>query len=387
MKISVNPDNAVPLHVQLLNQMRHLILSGEWAPGSRLPSEADLQRDLRISRGTIRQALKNAAIEGLIERVPSKGTFVAQPPPCDAPSHTIGYITSDFLSDFQHQVLRGAEQAARAKGFRLLFSSSNQDVNTENQLLQQMIADQVSGIVIWPVFGDSPPRLLLELGKQCEPPLVLMDRTLRGLACDSVTSDNYAGAYAATEHLVQLGHERIVFMTRPLLQLSTIADRLTGHGDALRDAGKTPSEPWIIGSESHGQGERYTLELYNGSVTGAETTKIAKRLGQSRRPTAILAMNDLTALLALKAATQANLSVPRDLSLVGFDDLYFLAFLPLPLTTVAQDTHELGKRAAELLIERIEGCADPPRSELLPTRLVVRASTAEPPHSSSGNLV
>lgn len=383
MRILVNTDSAVPLHVQLLNQIRHLILSGEWAPGKRLPSEADLQRDLQISRGTIRQALKNATVEGLLERVPSKGTFVAQLPLRDAPSRIIGYITSDFLSDFQRQVLRGAEEAARTKGFRLLFSSSSQDASTENKLLKQMIADQVSGIVIWPVFDNASSRALFELGEPCDPPVVLMDRTLRGLVCDCVASDNYAGAYAATQHLVQLGHERIVFMTRPLLQLSPIADRLRGYNDALRDAGQTPPEPWVIGGDGQGHGEQYTLELYNGGVTGLETKEIAERLGQPLRPTAILAMNDLTALLALKAATQANLSVPRDLSLVGFDDLYFLTFLPVPLTTVAQDTHALGKRAAELLIERIEGYIGPPRSELLPARLIVRASTDKPSDASA----
>jgi len=386
MRISVNPESAVPLHVQLLNQMRHLILSGEWTPGRRLPSEAELQRDLQISRGTIRKALKNAEVEGLIERVPSKGTFVAHPQLRDTPSRIIGYITSDFLSDFQRQVLRGAEEAARAKGYRLLFSSSSQDVNTENQLLQQMLQDRVSGIMIWPVFEEALPRLLLELGERSEPPLVLMDRTLRGLACDSVASNNYAGAFAATEHLIQLGHERIVFMTRPLLQLSTIAARLRGYEDALRDAGKTPPEPWIIGGEDQRQGEHYTLSLYNGGITGLETNEIAERLRQPQRPTAILAMNDLTALLVLKAATQADLSVPQDLSLVGFDDLYFLTFLPVPLTTVAQDTHGLGRRAAGLLIERIEGYTGPPRSELLPTRLVVRASTAKPSDLSSGEF-
>ena len=386
MRISVNPDSAVPLHVQLLDQIRHLIHSGQWAPGRRLPSEAALQRDLQISRGTIRKGLKNAEVEGLIERVPSKGSFVAMPSLREAPSRIIGYITSDFLSDFQRQVLTGAEQEARSRGFRLLFSTSSQDATAENELLQQMIADQVSGVLVWPVFDDVSPRYLFELGERCDPPMVLMDRTLGGLMCDCVASDNYAGAYAATEHLIQLGHERIVFLTHPLLQLSTVADRLRGYEDALRDAGKTPPEPWIIGGEGRGQGEQYTLSLYNGGVTGLKTSEIAERLHQPQRPTAILAMNDLTALLALKAATQANLSVPQDLSLVGFDDLYFLTYLPVPLTTVAQDTHELGRRAAELLIERIEGYAGPPRSELLPTRLMVRGSTAKPSGPSAGGL-
>lgn len=101
MRITVNPDSAVPLHVQLLNQIRHLIMSGKWTAGQRLPSEAGLMRELQISRGPVRQALHNAQVEGLVERVPSKGTFVVQTLPSSAPSRVIGYITSDFLSDFQ----------------------------------------------------------------------------------------------------------------------------------------------------------------------------------------------------------------------------------------------------------------------------------------------
>jgi DNA-binding LacI/PurR family transcriptional regulator len=381
MRVSVNPESAVPLHVQLLDQIRHLILSGEWAPGSRLPSEADLRRDLQISRGTIRQALQNAETEGLIERAPSKGTFVAQTPSREAPLRLIGFITSDFLSDHQRQLLRGAEQLARSRGYGCLFSSSGQDLPTENRLLDRMVADHVRGMLIWPIYEDAPSRRLFELGVRCDPPMVLMDRTLPGLLCDSVASDNYAGAFAATQHLIQLGHRRIVFLTRPLLELSTIADRLRGHRDALQEAGCAHLEPWCIEPSLEERGEQYALHQYSSAGTSVEIAAIAERLQMPQPPTAIFAMNDLTALLALKAASLAHLSVPRDLSLVGFDDMDFVTFLPIPLTTVAQDTFALGQRAAELLIERIEGYEGPPRSELIPTHLRERESTAPPPVS------
>ena len=379
MKISVNPESAVPLHVQLLDQIRHLILSGEWATGSRLPSEANLGRELQISRGTIRQTLQNAEVEGLIERVPSKGTFVAQNPARETPPRLIGFITSDFLSDHQRQLLRGAEHLARSRGYGVLFSSSSQDLQTENQLLDQMVADQVSGILIWPIYEDAPSRRLFELGRRCEPPMVLMDRTLPGLVCDSVASDNYGGAYAATKHLIELGHHRIVFLTRPLLELSTIADRLRGYRDALLEAGYAPQDPWCIEPSPEESGEQYALHQYSSAGTSKEMLAIAKRLQEPQPPTALFAMNDLSALLALKATDSAGLVVPHDLSIVGFDDMDFVTFLPLPLTSVAQDTFALGKRAAEILIERIEGYEGPPRAELLSTQLRVRATTASPP--------
>ena len=379
MNISVNPESVVPLHVQLLNQIRHLIMSGQWAAGRRLPSEAELMCDLQISRGTIRHALKNAQVEGLIERVPSKGTFVARTPAPSSLARVIGYVTSDFLSDFQRQLLRGAEEMARARGYRLLFSSSSQELHAEDKLLEQMLADRVSGLLVWPIVDDNPDRTLFRLAEVCKPPMVLMDRTVHGLNCDHVTSDNYAGAYAAVDHLIRLGHRRIAFLTHPLLQLSTISDRLRGYRQALHDAGMVPWEPWLIEAREAETGEQYTLRLYDTVATNFETEAIARRLREPQRPTAIFAMNDLTALLALRAATQIGLRVPRDLSVVGFDDMDLVRLLPVPLTTVAQDTMALGRRAAELLIERVEGYDGPPRSEVLATALKVRSSTGPPP--------
>lgn len=377
MEITVARDSTIPLHMQLLNQLRHLILSGQWSPGSRLPSETELQRQLKISRSTIRQALNNAEAEGLIERVPGKGTFVARSPTSNLNNHLIGYITFDFLSDFQRQLLSGAESVARAKGYRILFCNSNRDVTEENRLLDQLLEDRVGGILIWPALDNNPSRHLFRLANQSLIPLVLMDRTLRGLVCDYVISDNYTGAYAVTEHLAGLGHRRIAFLSRPILQLLPIAERLRGYREALQNAGLTPLEPWLVGTADREMGTGYALRSYN-AASSQEIEQIARYLKDPQRPTAIFAMNDLMAMQALKAANLAGLRVPDDLSLAGFDDMDVVSHLEVPLTTVAQDTFALGRRAAELLIERIEGFSGPPRREVLPTRLRVRASTGPP---------
>ena len=135
-EISIVHNSSIPLHMQLLNQLHHLILSGQWTPGSRLPSETELQRQLKISRSTIRQALNNAEAEGLIERVPGRGTFVASLPPNNDSSHFIGYVTVDLLSsnESQYKLLSGAESIAKEKGYRILFSNSNQDIAEEDSV-------------------------------------------------------------------------------------------------------------------------------------------------------------------------------------------------------------------------------------------------------------
>ena len=378
MEITVAYNSSIPLHTQLLNQLRHLILSGQWSPGRQLSSETELQRQLKISRSTIRQALHKAEAEGLIERVPGRGTFVASLPTNNDSSHLIGYITVELLnSDFQYQLLCGAENAAKEKGYRILFSNSNQDVDEESRLLDQLLADKVGGILIWPAFHNDPTRRLFQLAQQNSIPIVLMDRTLPSLNCDCVASDNYAGGYNAVKHLTDLGHQRIAFLSRPILQLSTIAERFRGYQKALQDAGLIPLQPWLVGTVDQELRTRPALSAYSSGV-GPEIEQIARYLESSERPTAIFAMNDLMALQALKAASQVGLRVPADLSVVGFDDTDILAHLEVPLTTVAQDIFDLGQQAAELLIERIEGYNGPPRQKLLPTQLRVRASTIIP---------
>ena len=377
MEITILRDNAIPLHVQLLNQLRHFILSGQWPPGSRLPSEPELQQQLQISRSTIRRALHDAQAEGLIERVPGKGTFVARSPASKGNRHLIGFVTFDFLSEFQGKLLSGAESVARAKGYRIVFCHSERKVSEENRLLELLLQDQVGGILIWPAMGDDHTRVLFQLATQGVPPLVLMDRTFTGLTCDWVVSDNYAGAYAATQHLIALGHQRIAFLSRPILQLLPIAERVRGYRQALQDAGCTPLEPWLVGVAGQEMGTGYALRTYT-DASSQDIQQIARYLENPQRPTAIFAMNDLMAIQALKAASLVRLRVPDDLSLVGFDDLDVVSHLEVPLTTMVQDTFTLGSRAAELLIERIEEYDGPPRQEVLPTQLRVRASTAPP---------
>ena len=380
MEIFINRDSSTPLHEQLLNQIRDLILSGAWAPEDLLPSETELQHQLKISRSTIRQALSKAEAQGLIVRVPGKGTFVTRSPTGQADSRLIGYISCDSFRHLQSQLLSGAESIVAAQGYRVVFCNSNRDPGEESRLLQQLVLeDKVRGILIWPVLHDDPSRRLFQLARQDRVPLVLVDRTFKGLPYDYVTSDNHAGAYSAVEYLAGLGHRRIAFLSRPILQLLTIAERLRGYQDALRDAGLIPLEPWLVGDANQEMEIVVALRSYS-DAHSQDVEQIARHLKASPRPTAIFAMNDMMAMQAMRAVRLAGLRVPEDLSLVGFDDEGIVnTLLDVPLTTVAQDAVTLGRRAAELLIERIEGHDGPSRGKVVPTELRVRASTAPPP--------
>ena len=381
MEITVSKDSPVPLHTQLLNEVRHRILSGQWPPGSRVPSELKLQQQLQISRSTIRQALHAAQSEGLIERVPGKGTFVAHSPADKGNSHLIGFVISEFRTTFEGQLLCGAENVTKAGGYRILFSRSGGEVSEENRLLELLVQDRVGGIIIWPAIGeDEHNRVLFRLAAQGTPPLVLMDRTFPHLESDCVLCDNYGGAHAAIQHLIALGHQRIAFLSRPILQLLPIAERLRGYRQALQDAGLAPLPPLLVGSVGQEITSTHALRTHT-DANSQDVREIARYLEDPQRATAIFTMNDFMAMQVFSAASSVGMRVPGDFSLVGFDDLDVVTQLEVPLTTVAQDPLALGSRAAEALIQRIEGYSGPSHQVVLPTRLMVRASTAPPSQS------
>jgi DNA-binding LacI/PurR family transcriptional regulator len=275
--------------------------------------------------------------------------------------------------------LSGAERVVAAKGYRIIFGNSDGDINEESRLLGQLVhEDKVAGIIIWPALRAEASGGLLELVKRDTVPVVAVDRTFDGLGCDFVTSENYAGAFASVEHLLEFGHRRIVFLSQPILGLITVAERFRGYQNGMRGAGLEPLEPWFVGSSAKELDIRGALDGTK-NTHSREIEEIVAYLQLPVRPTAIFAINDTMAIQAMTAARTLGLEIPKDLSVVGFDDISVVnSLLDVPLTTVAQDAYAMGQRAAELLIERIEGYAGAPRRKSLPTKLRVRASTAPP---------
>ena len=376
-EIEISHDSVVPLHVQLNRQLRQLIESGQYLPGSRLPSELQLQRELNISRNTIRQAFHDAERDGLIERIPGKGTFVAtrQRQQAMANERLIAFVTCDFDSEFERRLLHGAEHAARANGYRVVFYNTRQDFAEENRLLDELSRNMAGGVVLWSYMRPEHIQPLTQRIANGFPPVVLMDRTIEGLDCDYVASDNYGGAGMAVRHLLALGHQRIAFLSHDMTDLLPVAERLQGYHDTMCAAGLSPLDPWLIPSQQRELTPARTLKVSE-KRESAELQYVMNCL-QRERPTAIFAVNDHVALLAIRAAVMIGLSVPQDLSVVGFDDSDFGRYREIPLTTVAQDIYGIGKRSVELLMDRMEGYRGARRWERIPVELRVRATTEE----------
>lgn len=377
VNLVISHHSLTPLHTQLQQQIRELILSGEYPVGSRLPSENQLQQHLSVSRNTVRQALNSIESEGLIERIPGKGTFVAgfQKPLTTSPDdrRTIHFSTHDFENTCQRLLLTGAESVARSRGYRTVFYNSKHSPVEEERLLDQIKHDQSGGILMWSTLHpDIIPQLTHSIN-EASIPCVMMDRTLDSLNCDFVASDNYGGARAVMQHLIDLGHERIAFLTHPFVELLPVAERLRAYREALVANDLEPLEIWQFGPRYYEMQARDFYNAYDNpySIAIQAVTHYLK----NNQVTAVFAIHDYMALLAMKAAKLLGLRVPDDLSIAGFDDADIAPHVATPLTSVHQDTLAIGQRAASFLIDRMEGYDGPRRWDFIPATVRVRAST------------
>jgi LacI family transcriptional regulator len=369
----ISKDSPIPLHTQLLNELRHAILSGKLKPHEQLPGEYALVTELNISRSTIQRAWQTALDENLIYRIPAKGTFVAELPNAAANPKIIGCIVPEFRYSFDGSLFGGAEEILRAKGYRLLFAQSERRISEENRLIRSMCEEGAAGILLWPASEITRDRYVYD--PECSIPMVLLDRPVLGVELPCVTSQNYDGARQAMQHLLSLGHHRIAFAAWPPLDLLPVAERGRAYRDAMESAGLIPLPFITLGEPVEAVNyRRYVQEAHE------DVAILADVLRQPDRPTAIFAMNDIVATLVLRAVGEIGLKVPDDLSLVGFDNHPELAERVVPmLTTVAQDTWLLAREAARRLLILLDG--EPARATfiLIPTQLVIRDSTAVPP--------
>lgn len=372
ISFEISRESSLPLHIQLLDELRHKIKTGELAPETQLPGEWELVEQLGVSRATIQRAWQSAQEEGLIYRVAGKGTFVAAPEPDEDRRRAIGFFIPEYRGTFAVQMLSGAERVLREHGYHVQFALTDRNIDEENRLLQQLINDDVRGCILVPARGPTSGRLLAS--NALKVPVVLMDRPVNGLLLPCVTSNNYVGGLQAMNHLVELGHRDVIFVARPHLDLWTVSERHRAYQDVMYRTGHTPKIPFLIGDDH----ELSSYEAYL-EQDDEEIVPLIKLLQSSERPTAIFAVNDWMALKVQRAISLAGLRNPEDISLVGFDDLDIAQYQNPPLTTVAQNAYLIGAEAARRMITLVKGEQTENILTLVPTQLIVRSSTA-PPH-------
>jgi LacI family transcriptional regulator len=270
---------------------------------------------------------------------------------------TLAAVISDITNPFWTTVTRGIEDVAQANGYSTVLCNTDESESKQEQYLQMLLRRRVDGILLVPAGSEPAP---VELIKRQGTPVVVIDRQVPDVDVDIVRADSEEGAYQLTRHLLSLGHRRIALLAGPK-SVSTAVDRIHGCLRAIQEAGLSINDDLI----SWGN---FT------QASGSESARLAT--DRDPRPTAIFAANNFIAIGAMQALKAKGLRIPEDLALVAVDDIP-PAYTPEPFLTAAiQPADEMGRQAAQLLLDRIKNPAGAPFQKIvLPTKLIVRASS------------
>ncbi len=364
-------DPSEPLHARIAARVRRDIREGLYAPGQRIPAEVDLARELGVSRGTVRHALRVLLNDGVIQTVAGRGSFVP-----DAISRRsaglIGMILPSVVRARNPELISGAEETVRQAGYSLVLGISGDDRWLETEQIQRIVSQGASGLIVYAVDGplDVPAlRRLIDRGF----PIVLIDRYFPDLAVDAVTMDNISGGFLAVQHLAQRGYRRIGYIGTDNLDTSSIFERMAGYRWALEEFGFDLDPDLVCTSVRRllaWPPREPDKERHNEQVLRAF-------LSRPDRPEAVFVCNDYVAFEVVQVAEELRLRIPEDLAIVGFDNVAYTDYFGVPLTTVEQPRQEIGATAATLLMERIAGRRTRLGRVVVSTRLIVRRSTGE----------
>lgn len=277
-------------------------------------------------------------------------------------SRMVGMLIGDISSTFFGRLLKAVEKRLLERGYLMIVSDTDGNPQRELELLQHLTGQRLAGLMI------SPHGSTAEYGQQLQAfdtPIVMVDHCFPGIDLDYVASDSRLAVKMLTEHLLNLGHRRIVQITGPS-QLFTASERIAGYREAMMAAGIEVSDDMLV------DGRYQDVEGY------AQTIKL---LMQKDRPTAIIAANNMMGLGALQAIQDLGYSCPRDISLVMVDDIPWISVIAPRITTVVQDIEQIALTSTEYLLDRIEAepaAVIPARKSVLIPRLSIGNSTAPP---------
>ena len=279
-------------------------------------------------------------------------------------SKDIGVIIPTISNPFYPQILLGIEEEARRKGFNILLCNSFRDASTEQKYIENFCQKQVRGIIISSIEKN---HMFLKKILETDVKLVVFDQYIDDLNCNKVGFNYIKGGMIAVEYLINSGHSNIAFLTSPLARRSR-KEILEGYKLALLKNNITPKEENIIISEFEEESKNGTYEFENGK-------KLARKFLQLKdRPTAIFAVNDMTAFGIMQELLNNEVRVPQDVSIIGFDNIEISSMVNPPLTTINQPSFETGRLACKLLLDSIENNGYENVPVTLEPTLIVRES-------------
>ena len=351
----------------LARRIRTSIRESGMGMGAMVGTEQDLARKEGVSRMTVRRASELLINEGLLERRPGKGLYVRTP---STSTKSIQVVVGNLLWEPCLQMSRGVQAAARGVGLHVQIYDAHGDADLDLALVDQLPNSGAKGAVIAALHGPRFCDAICRLHASGFP-FVILDQRMRDIQVPSVTADNHGGGHQIGKMLLDLGHRRIAFIGD--LIASSVQERLEGLRDAIWDAGLPFSRNLIVdllcGVDRFGDWSSFT----------ADGVKRLMALPVDQRPTAIFCSCDSIAAHTYTALAEMGLSIPGDVSVVGFDDDAIAAQLRPGLTSARQPFLEMGQVAMDILEQRLRQPTGPAERRIMPVELVHRQSVAPPP--------
>ncbi len=268
----------------------------------------------------------------------------------------LGIMVSDLQNPFFAAVISGVQERAEGLGFRVLITTGDRTPSVEESAIENLLQLRVDGLILASPRVDD--KVIAQASRSV--PVVILNRNTADDTSDSVTNDNIAGTHLAVEHLVSFGHRRIAFIEGGAG--AGARSRYEGFLRAMFDFGLEDEIVTVEGRHTEEGGYQGAMELLKMRIL----------------PTAVFASNDLCAIGAMNAFEEAGLSIPDDLSLVGYDNNRMAAMRHISLTTIDQPGDDMGRSAVERLAERIDGDRAEPSHDVVTPSLVVRSTTGPP---------
>jgi DNA-binding LacI/PurR family transcriptional regulator len=348
------------------------------------PTIHDVARRLNVSATTVWRALNDRPrvsastkkrVLRAVEQLGYRPSLVAQNL-SRGQTQTLGVVVPMIGNPVYATLVRAIEQVAFQRDYNIILCDTDFQVDRERKYLDLLLRRKVEGILLIPFAKRTDADLahILALEKSGVA-VVAMQQPLPGSAMPQVAPDNLNAARAMTRHLLGLGHRRIAFVHSGLEPWHpSMCERFEGYRLALAEAGVTLDESLVV------QAGAFEAVLADGS-SGFDAGRVKQLLQRPDRPSAVFAPVDVLAIRVMSVIRSLGLRIPEDVAIAGFDDIVMSAYLEPPLTTVWHPAAAVGRRAAELLFDRLAGGASPVAGglERVPCELVIRRSCGSPP--------
>jgi LacI family transcriptional regulator len=280
---------------------------------------------------------------------------------------TIGAIVYDISNPFVARIVKGMEEVAKKRGYIMVLGCTFNDAEEEERQISVLINQFIDGLLI--ISGKDNAAIYKKTAMK-KVPIVFVDRELKDTGNACVVIDNILAAKKAVDYLVSLGHKEIGYISYPVCSQTIIANRFKGYCEGLKSNNISYNEDFVIIDDA------YMNQELEGKDMDITFDLIKAYISKRKLPTAFITISDIIAYGLLKALRVKNIKVPQEISVIGFDNIIFDNYVCPPLTTVKQPKRLMGITGMNLLLDIVEGKEVEKKKIILPTKIIVRESTA-----------